>query len=92
MIAVSGKLRELTMSATLEVLYKSPADLRRENVISRRVEKYGGRLTYREEPDASAPGPVCLTFEFNDLGIGQEAATSLRSQGEHVEGPSDYGD
>jgi hypothetical protein len=80
------------MSAMLEVLYKPPTDLRRENDISQRIEQFGGWFTYREERGNAGAGPVCLTFEFNDLGIAQEAATSLRSQGEHVEGPSDYGD
>ena len=80
------------MSAMFEVLYKSPANSGREAVISERVGKFGGRLTYREEPDLAGVGPVCLTYEFSDLGIAREAATTLRSQGEHVEGPSDYGD
>ena len=80
------------MSAMVEVLYESPTDSRREAAISERLERFGGRLTYREEPDLVGVGPVCLTFEFGDLGIAREAATSLRSQGEHVEGPSDYGD
>lgn len=80
------------MSAMFEVLYESPADSRRESVISERLERFGGRLTYREEPDFAEVGPVCLTYEFSALGIAQEAATALRSQGEHVEGPSDYGD
>jgi hypothetical protein len=80
------------MSAMFEVLYKSPADSRHEAVISECLERFGGRLTYREEPDLAGVGPVCLTYEFSDLGIAREAATSLRSRGEHVEGPSDYGD
>jgi hypothetical protein len=78
------------MSYMFEVLYKPPPDPRREVVIAKRAETFGGRLTYREEPEAA--GPVCLTFEFNDLAVAQEAATLLRSQGEHVEGPMDYGD
>lgn len=80
------------MSVMVEVLYESPADVWREAVISERVENFGGRLTYREEPELRGVGPVCLTFEFSDQGIAQEAASSLRSQGEHVEGPCEYGD
>ncbi len=80
------------MSAMFEVLYKSPADSKREAIIAERVGHFGGRLTCREEPDVAEIGPVCLTFEFSDRGIAEEAATTLRSQGEHVEGPSDYGD
>ena len=80
------------MSAMFEVLYKSPTDPNREAVISERAGQFGGRLTYREEPDLAGMGPVCLTFEFSDLAIAGRAADCLRSQGEHVEGPSDYGD
>ena len=61
------------MSAMVEVLYKSPTDSRREAVISERIQRFGGRLTYREEPDIAGVGPVCLTYEFSDLGIAQEA-------------------
>jgi hypothetical protein len=75
-----------------EVLYKPPSDPRREAVISDRVGKFGGRLSYREEPELVGVGPVCLTFEFNDFDVAQEAATWLRSEGEHVEGPMDYSD
>jgi hypothetical protein len=74
-----------------EVLYKSPPDSRREAAISKRVGELGGRLTYREEPNAGG-GPVSLTFEFAGFPEAQEAASRLRSQGEHVEGPMDYGE
>jgi len=80
------------MSFMFEVLYKSPQDPRREAGISERIGQFGGRLTFREEPDGVGAGPICLTYEFNDLQVAQEAASSLRSQGEHVEGPMDYGD
>jgi hypothetical protein len=79
------------MSFMFEVLYQPPSDPRREAGISERVGKFGGRLTYREEPEAVGAGPVCLTYEFNDINVAQTAATSLRTQGEHVEGPMDYG-
>jgi len=79
------------MSFMFEVLYKSPSDPGREAALSERIGRFGGRLTYREEPDVGV-GPVCLTFEFNDYQVAEEAASSLRSQGEHVEGPVDYGD
>ena len=74
-----------------EVLYKPPSDQRREAVISERVGQFGGRLTYREEPDLAGVRPVCLTYEFNGYQEAEEAASRLRSQGEHVEGPMDYG-
>ncbi len=80
------------MSVMFEVLYKAPSDPQREAVISERVVRFGGRLTFREEPNDVGRGPVCLTFEFNDFEVATDAASSLRSQGEHVEGPMDYGD
>ncbi|MFO0926917.1 MAG: hypothetical protein U0736_07720 [Gemmataceae bacterium] len=80
------------MSVMVEVLYKSPSDPRRETAITERVGRFGGRLTYREEPAGPATGPVCLTFEFKAYPDAEAAALGLRSQGEHVEGPMDYGD
>jgi len=80
------------MSVMFEVLYKSPPDPEREAVISERAGQFGGRLTYREEPDLVGTGPVCLTYEFNGFQEAEEAASRLRTQGEHVEGPMDYGD
>ena len=78
------------MSVMFEVLYESPADSRREAVISERVGELGGRLTYREEPNCGEGGAVCLTYEFPGFHEAQEAASRLRSQGEHVEGPASY--
>jgi hypothetical protein len=80
------------MSYMFEVLYKSPPDSRREHAISESLGEFGGNLTCREEPDAIGVGPVCLTYEFEDLQVAQKAASWLRSRGEHVEGPVDYGD
>jgi hypothetical protein len=80
------------MSFMFEVLYKSPSDTRREAVISESVGQFGGSLTSREEPDVAGVGPVCLTFEFDDPRVAEQAASCLRSLGEHVEGPVDYGD
>ena len=80
------------MSFMFEVLYQSPSDRRREAVISDRIGQFGGRLTYREEPDEVEAGPVSLTYEFGDLQVAHQAASSLRAQGEHVEGPVDYGE
>jgi hypothetical protein len=76
----------------LEVLYKSPPDARREAAITESVNQFGGSLSCREEPDMAGAGPVCLTYEFEDLRVAEQAATCLRSRGEHVEGPVDYGD
>jgi hypothetical protein len=83
---------EQVMSFMFEVLYKSPPDSRREALISECVSRFGGRLTYREEPEAVSTGPVCLTYEFGDWTVAEQAASCLRREGEHVEGPMDYGD
>jgi hypothetical protein len=78
------------MTVMFEVLYKSPSDPHREAAITERVGRYGGRLTYREEPQIAAEGPVCLTFEFDAFSQAEQAASQLRLQGEHVEGPMEY--
>lgn len=65
------------MSVVFEVLYKSPPDSLRESVISERVSKFGGRLTYWEEPDLVGVGPVCLTYEFNGFEQPEKAASQL---------------
>ena len=80
------------MSFMFEVMYKSPKDMGREAAISESVGQHGGNLTCREEPDVIGSGPVCLTFEFDNLLVAEQAAACLRSRGEHVEGPVDYGD
>jgi hypothetical protein len=80
------------MSYMFEVLYKSPSDSRREAAISKSVGEFGGNLTCREEPDAIGNGSVCLTYEFDELRVAEQAASCLRARGEHVEGPVDYGD
>jgi hypothetical protein len=79
------------MSFMFEVYYKAPADKKREAVLADRIESFGGRLDYREEPD-KGQGTVCLTFEFDQLDRAEAAAETLRQSGEHVEGPVDYGD
>jgi hypothetical protein len=74
-----------------EVYYKPPADPKKEAAILERVAKLGGRLDYREEPQDNAAASVCLTYEFDRLEQAEAAADALRRQGEHVEGPQDYG-
>ena len=80
------------MSFMFEVLYKPPSDARREEAISEFVSQFGGSLTCREELDEIGAGPVCLTYEFDDLRVAEKAASGLRSNGVHVEGPVDYGE
>ena len=79
------------MSYMAEVYYRPPADPARDASLAERVSSLGGRLDYREVPSEGEPGGVCLTFEFRELDQAQAAADSMRRQGEHVEGPADYG-
>jgi hypothetical protein len=78
------------MSDMLEVYYHGPPDLAREERISREAARYEAKLTHREEA-ASHSEAICLTYEFSNRTTAEEAASLLRSLGEHVEGPSDYG-
>ena len=75
------------MTAMFEFYYKKPEDIRRENSTRERVATYDGAVTYRE---IDLPDSVCLTVEFPDWERAQQAATELRNEGEHVEGPSEY--
>jgi len=76
------------MAWAFDIYYKPPANLGREEALARWVQSLGGRFDYREEPVGSG---ISLTFEFDDIAKAEEAATALRRQGEHVEGPYDYG-
>lgn len=79
------------MVYVLEIFYRAPTDEQRERRVAACASSHGGRLDYREMPDAPG-GPVCLTFEFDALDQARAAAGCLRDDGEHVEGPVDYGD
>lgn len=79
------------MAVMFEVYYRSPADERREQDLTRAIEALGGRLDFREDPDRPG-GPIVLTYEFDDWGRAEAAAHDLRGRGEHVEGPQQYGD
>jgi hypothetical protein len=79
------------VSYIFEVYYKPPVDLKKETSLLERVTKFGGRLDYREEPNNIPSGSICLTYEFEDPDQAAVAAECLRQQGEHVEGPQDYG-
>jgi hypothetical protein len=88
-----------------EVFYKTPPDPKKEAAILESVSKLGGRLDYREVPDhdnmpddeeevqvtTCAWETITLTYEFDHSEQAEAAAESLRRQGEHVEGPQDYG-
>ena len=80
------------MSFMFEVLYKSPASPSREATIREAISPFGGCLTCRGGPDQPGFGPICLTYEFTDRQVAEQAASSLRLRGEHVEGSVDYGD
>ena len=79
------------MSVMFEVYYKAPPDLAREERITGRVVHRGGKLSFREPPTESDSGPIVLTYEFGEFETAKAAASLLRQQGEHVEGPVDYG-
>lgn len=79
------------MSYMFEVYYKVPPDLRKEAKLTQKLLRLGGRLTFREGADEYESASLCLTYEFDDLSLAETAAESLRQQGEHVEGPVDYG-
>ena len=79
------------MSFMVEVYYRPPADARKEAALTARVADLGGQLSFREVPEKGQAGGVCLTYEFDKPGRTELAAAALRDQGEHVEGPVDYG-
>jgi hypothetical protein len=79
------------VSFMIEISYPMPRDDLREKTITQLVSFWGGQLTYREETSSDASKTVCLTYEFVDRNSAELAATHMRRQGEHVDGPQDYG-
>jgi len=79
------------MSYIFEIYYHSPVDCHREEKIVKEVAGFGGKLTFREEPENHIHKAICLTFEFDKIELAEKAASAMRSLGEHVEGPMDYG-
>ena len=75
-----------------DLLAERDATLCLGEAIAKRLDPFGGHLTYRKEPDSPGMGSICLTYEFGDYAIAERAAESLRSHGEHIEGPADYGE
>jgi len=77
-----------------EVYYMAPRDFSHDAQIATEVERFGGEITFTEEPDGSefSCQSVVLTCEFADLAVAERAADAIRNRGEHVEGPMDYGD
>ena len=79
------------MSLMFEVYYKPPSDKEREAKIAGFVLKKVGRLDYRESPPVAEIGAIRLTYELDERDSAEAAATLLRQQGEHIEGPMEYG-
>lgn len=73
-----------------EVYYTAPINFAKEAHITDRVATFGGRLDYREEPDAHQKAFI-LTYEFDTIEQAQSSANDLRQHGEHVKGPFPYG-
>lgn len=78
------------MSFMFELYYHAPEDLEREAPITRVVVAAGGRLQHREQPSDLCKA-VILTYEFDSRTVAETVAEVLRQQGEHIEGPMDYG-
>jgi hypothetical protein len=70
-----------------ELFYKPPADPTKESALVRKMATLGGRLDCAR----CHPVRVAVAFQFEDLAAAQYAAATLREQGEHIEGPGDYG-
>jgi hypothetical protein len=80
-----------TMSSAFDLLYKLPRDPARERRLTDAVSGHGGRLDHVDETAINVSTTVCLTYEFDDLPAAERCAVALRGQGEHVEGPYEYG-
>ena len=91
-LSPSASMEGTKMSFMFEVYYGRPADVPKEATLTAKVSSLGGRLTYREVPEKDELGGICLIYEFDDLNQAELAAKILREQGEHIEGPMDYGD
>jgi len=77
------------MSVIIEIYYRAPYDIAREQRIATIVGNHDGSVTYRE----SEPGmAICLTAEFDSWEKAEAAAIEIRRSGEDVEGPRQYGD
>ncbi len=79
------------MTAMLEVYYTAPADSAREARLLDVIRDFGGWLDYREAPEVDGSRSICLTYEFDDWDQAIAAADHVRTLGEYVEGPCEYG-
>jgi len=80
------------MSVMLEVYYRAPYDATREENLSSEVRTFGGKLTFREEPDTEVSSAICLTYEFDTRDAALRCEQRLLALNEHVEGPAEYGE
>lgn len=81
------------MSVMVEVYYRGPRDVDRDEDLRQQVESHGGRIDFQEEArDIDGSTSICLTFEFEDWKPAEAAASCLRRAGSHVEGPTAYGE
>jgi len=78
------------MSFMLEVYYRGPENPTRKKKLCDLVAGLGGKLSCRELPGLAATEAICLTFEFENNELANNAAATLRLEKEHVEGPCDY--
>lgn len=79
------------MNYMFEVYYRSPSDSAREERITHEAKCLGGKLSYREEGDTEGDSSaICLTYEFPDRAMAEEAADKLRQLGEYVENLQEY--
>jgi hypothetical protein len=79
------------MILSFGVYFRAPGKRPQEEALTQRVAGLGGRLDHREAPQSETSGAICLTFEFDVRDQADAAAQVLREQGEHVEGPMEYG-
>ena len=74
-----------------EVYYLPPTDSARESRLLNVVIRHNGRLDCNESPEVDGNHNVRLTYEFDSLNDAEAAAVELRSLGEYLEGPCEYG-
>ena len=68
----------VTMSIMFEVYYKAPPDPIKEEKLTVQISRYGGHLTFREDPNQHRSASVCLTYEFDDFSLAGMATKLLR--------------
>lgn len=81
-----------SMAWAFDMYYKLPRDAAREQRFAHEVSSHAGRLDHADVTAIEGvSATVCLTYEFDDPSAAEVCAAFMRSRGEHVEGPYDYG-